>query len=262
MQPSQKNLGYALSPHLTSIWGSGDTGWLALIDAGQIQGLATRLRTLHPPERCHALYEGTFAENVMALSPLLIELSAEPALAAQEVSRLDQACASLPIMSLIQIGQTTTQWLQHLRSLLRLQMNDTDYLWRLADTQMLQASARALTANQRATVFGACRAWWVVTSDGMPQNMASCAEPSLPLPEVPPLQLDAQQENVLLTQIAPFTLASQLRSMDQRFNEQLTHAEQSQFAVTCIHEAREAFLDEDTELLPWALSKWQEAPMP
>lgn len=259
MQTSRQDLSYALSPYLATLWGRGGSGWLALIDAGQINGLATHLRKLHTPERCHTLYEGTFAENVVELSPLLIELSEEPEHAALEVARLDQVCAGLPIMALIQTHQIAAQWLRQLQSLLGLQMDDSEYLWRLADTQMLQATSSILTPEQRVAVFAGCRSWWIMTADGTPRDMAVSTDKAV-AEAIKPLQLDADQERALLAQIAPFMLASQLRSMDERFKHQLTHAEQSRFAMKCIGDARDEFLDEDTELLSWALSKWQEVP--
>lgn len=259
MQALKTHQDYALSPHLETLLTQLQDGqrWLALVDAGQIKGLVTRIRKLHPPEKCIALYEGTFAENAIELSPLLIELNADPYQASLEVSRLDDLCAGRPILGLIQAQQSTYQWLQHLRSLLRIQMDGSEYLWRLADTQMMKATVRVLNPEQKEILFGGCQSWWVVTDDGVIENMASSQKKTVTEP-AQTLQMDADQETALLTQIAPFMLASQLRAMDLRFLNQLSHAEQSRFSVTCIEEARAEFLDEDAELLPWALSRWQE----
>ena len=259
MSVSRKCLSYALSHHSKTIWKEDEAGGLALIDAGQINGLATRLRKLYPPEKCFLLYEGTFAENVAELSPMLVELSSDPHQLALELRDLDGLCASLPILTLIQTHKSTAQWLRHLRSLLRLQMDGSEYLWRFADTQMLQATSMIMTSEQRIAVFGGCRSWWIVTADGTPKDMAfSTAKQNAETTQ--PLRLNASQEHALLAQIAPFMLASQLRSMDARFKNQLTHAEQITFSAKCIEDARGEFLDEDTELLSWALSKWQEVP--
>jgi len=236
-----------------------NTRWLALSDAGQSQGLAQRIRKLYPHTRCWALYEGTFAENVMALSPLLIELNSNVQQAQLEIDHLDKLCAELPIMGLIQTPLSSAQWLKHLRGLLRLQMDGTDYLWRLADTQMLHATASVLDTEQQTNVFGGCQSWWTVTADGTPQNLAcSSASVNADFGKSAPLKLNADQERAMLAATAPYMLASQLRAMETTFKNELTHAEQSRFSMKCVEEAREDFLDEDTELLPWALSKWRE----
>jgi hypothetical protein len=90
-------------------------------------GWLRALRKLYPPEKCFLLYEGTFAENVAELSPMLVELSSDPHQLALELRDLDGLCAGLPILALIQTHQSTAQWLRHLRSLLRLQMDGSEY---------------------------------------------------------------------------------------------------------------------------------------
>jgi hypothetical protein len=265
MNDSKNLSGYSLVPYQAIFWPHPDQGaapnngadrYLVAIDAGQAKGLAQRVRQLHPPERCMTLYEGTFAENAIDLSPLLVELSLDPQQAALELSHLDALCANLPIMSLVKTTQSPVQWLQHLRTLLRLQMANTDYLWRLADTQMLQATASILNAEQTANVFGPCRSWWFVTADGALRDAAFSAH-TLTSGRTEPLQLTEHQERALLTATAAHMLSGQIRSLDLDFKTRLTHAEQSRFASGCVDEARESFLDEDSELLGYALSKWQ-----
>ncbi|RZL02765.1 MAG: DUF4123 domain-containing protein [Rubrivivax sp.] len=254
---------YELSAHLERIYFSGDVSMpgqsghhLALIDVGQVSGLAQRLQRL-PLPASWCLYEDTFAHNAKALSPLLIELSPEFGQALTTVGQLDELCSHLPILSVIHTPWPPAQWLRHLQTLLRIEMDGVEYLWRLADTQMLQATASVLNEEQQGMVFGPCHAWWIVSADGSLKNLA-CPTAPYRMPSQT-LRLDAHQERRLLQATAPHALASQLRSMDMDFQTKLSHAEQSRFAMDCIAKAREEFIDEDSELVSWAWSAWQKA---
>jgi hypothetical protein len=253
---------YSLRPHLASIapdpdaWAS--SRWLVLIDAGQQAGLAKRVLRQVPPERSAWLYKDTFAENALQLSPLLLELSTSHALAFDEIKRLDSLCAKWPIMSLIQTQQTAGQWLAHLRALLRLQMDGTPYLWRLADTQMLHAAVSVLNTEQRAMLLSPCQSWWMATDEGLAQNLVIGRVNADATWTTEPVQLDGEQATALLTASAVPTLSGQLRALAPDFAAHLSHFEQSRFARACIEEARENCLDEDAELLDWALERWRQ----
>lgn len=252
---------YALYPHLARIspdpdaWGA--SRWLVLIDAGQQTGLAKRVARHVPTERIECLYQGTFAENALALSPLLIELSASLAQALDELERLDALCAPWPVMSLIQTRLTADHFVRHLRMLLRIQMDGTSYLWRLADTQMLHATASVLGPEQRSMLLAPCQSWWLSTDQGLVQDLAadqSMIDATWPTAT---LQLDEAQAQALLMATAVPALCGQLRALAPDFKNGLSHIEQSRFARACIEAAREDCLDEDAELLDWALARWR-----
>lgn len=244
----------AVSPSLAQEEGT----WAALIDAAQIHQLAQRIGKRFEPSRVLALYQGTFAENALALSPLVLCLSHEPSQRQSEIDTLNELCQDAPILSIVHLTQPVSEWLAHLRSLLRLAMDGTPYLWRLADTLVLNATLAALTDEQRGQVLQGVQAWWLMSAEGRPINLLHEQAPaSAPLMIKDTWALDATQTQELFAALAPSQLAAQLRAMAPDFHTSLSHMQQLQFARYCVEEARLECIDEDGELLDYAMAAWR-----
>jgi hypothetical protein len=73
------------------------------------------------------------------------------------------------------------------------------------------------------------------------------------------LVLDDRQTDAMLQACAGPMLASQLRALEPSFDADLTHAEQSAFAMGCVRLAEDEGIDPDEELVSWSIERWQAA---
>lgn len=253
--------GYKLTPCLDALkvpQPDAPLHWVALVDAGQLPGLDRQLLRRWPDGQAAALFEGTFAQTALAHSPWIIGLADDEVLRAQEIAWLDEHCADLPVLSIATLHGSPREWTTHLQRCLQLKLEDAAYLWRLADTQALQAALTAMSVRQRAWVMQGCHHWWFVTAEGQLVDARQSADPTALQDLDEPLALNAEQTAVLLSEAGPGLLAAQLRSQAEGFAERCTHAQQVVFARSCLHEARLDCIDEDGELLNFAIDRWHE----
>lgn len=228
---------------------------MALVDAGQLADSSALIKGV-TRGRSWRLFDGTFASGASALSPLLTDLSPDPFEASEQLHWLDRICSHLPILSILLSSQPCEAVVGHLRSLMRITVDEQEYFWRFADTQMMQATASTLTEAQRLQVFAPFHAWYVVDHDARLHDLAiHLAKDELPI--IPgPLVLDDIQRDMMMDAVAVPALASQLRALTADFGQSLTHAGQTAFAAECLHESRKLVMDEDAELLAWSLERW------
>lgn len=233
----------------------------ALVDAGQSAKLADRLLGASAFVEVAQVFEGTFASAAVDYSPLLMQLPDVPSERLTSINLLDELCCALPILGFLEGSLSMERLLFHLRGLLQLHVDETPYLWRFADTQMLQATAAVLSDAQRQRVFGVMRGWYTLDHQQVLRNQA--ASPVNDAVQAPmgnataPLILSAAQESALLEQVAGPNLASQLRALEPSFIRALTHAQQTAFAQACLIEARELAVNLDSELLDWTRERWR-----
>jgi Domain of unknown function (DUF4123) len=250
-------LGGQLAPMMTAAQGQVPDGvplhWFALADVAQIKGLDRKLKALVGDATVHRLYEETLAHSALDISPVLLALSDDPATRLDQCRALDAACQSRPALSILQSRATLMIVLQHLKGLLRITADGTDYLWRFADTQMLQATHGVLTPSQQRQVLGPLSAWCFANHAGVLIHLAAHG------PDVESaalgLELDGIQTDQMLAACAGPMLASQLRALEPRFAA-LSHAQQSTFAHDCVVQAEVEGIDPDRELPSWALDRW------
>lgn len=259
-------MSYSWKPHLRSLAclkGSASRDsvpapvqFMALVDLGQLRSPDASLRRFLAERRSEQLFDGTFAKAALSLSPVLVSLGADAGWASEQIQSLDRYCSHLPVLAVLCTHQPYEAVMTHCRSMMRISANGNEYLWRFADIQMMQAVAGTLTEPQRIQILGPFRSWWVVDHAGRLHDLAGNLPPG-EMPLVPqPLVLDDAQTDMMTDAIAGPVLASQLRMLEPGFASALTHAAQIEFAIHCIEQARELTLDEDAELLAWALDQW------
>ena len=227
----------------------------ALIDIAQIPKAAKLLHHAAPGAPHRLLFADNFAKTALALSPVLVELDAEPETATQQIIALDAVCRQLPVMSLLQSAMTLDQLDAHLQSLLLIESDGMRYLLRLADTQMVRAADSIFQPQQRSRFYMGLTAWLTVDHHGSMDDL--CAHPQTqPTTEDLPLQLDAAQADALLTAVIVPTVASQIRHLDPGFARQLTHAEQTAFVTQAIDAARDDGITNDDAMIAWTITHW------
>lgn len=228
------------------------SGWFVLVDAAQAAQGAKALTRRHglTPIR---LFDGTFAEAAIELSPWLIRLPAHSREREELLQALDKQFGHLPTLGLLHAPELDDDAVANcLRKLMKISLDGEAFLWRFADAPSLQAVHTALTEEQRQDVFGWCTGWWTMDPDHGPQNWAS--GPSLQRCMPAPIELHEGQVQLMLNAALPSTLLAQMRSMDERFIN-VDHARLMRHTRSCVDDARMEALDLDTELLAWALEK-------
>lgn len=230
----------------------------ALIDAAQLTPFKKPLQHLVPGAPLALLFEESFAKSGLELSPVLFELEAESEALAKQILALDAMCKQLPVMSILHSPLALDKLTEHLRSMLLIEADDTAYLLRFADSQMLAATNSVLTPSQRARFFNGLRAWFTVDYRGRLNDAANAQthEQTSPIAKLP-LKLDATQTDALLAAAAIPTLTSQVRNLEATFREKLTHAQQTEFIVQSVAAATDAGIAEEPELIAWTLQRWQ-----
>ncbi len=229
---------------------------MALVDAGQLTDSRAPFHEVFTEGPAWKLFEGTFASGALAVSPVLSVLSPDAARATEQLEVLDTICSHLPILSILVSSQPGEAVLSHLRALMSIMVNDQEYFWRFADTQMMQATASTLTEAQRRQVYLPFHAWYVVDHGACLHDLAAdLTSDGLPITQGP-LVLDDIQHDMLMDAVAVPSLACQLRAMTSDFGRSLTHAGQTAFAAECLRESRKLVIDEDAELLAWSLERW------
>jgi hypothetical protein len=169
----------------------------------------------------------------------------------------DKACQSRPALSLLKSHCGLDTISQHLKGLLKIEAEGTDYLWRFADTQMLCATVGVLTNAQRQRVIGPCRSWCV--ADHSAQIMQVVSHDLGDVAALNALVLDDIQTDAMLEACAGPMLAAQLRALSPSFEANLTHADQSAFAQECVQLAADESINPDSELVSWSIERWQMA---
>ncbi len=227
-----------------------------LIDAGQSPKLERKITSTAGFGPSAQLFAGTFAHAALPLSPWLLELAPQAQQAREQLEQVSAMCLARPMLSVLGSTSSHPQLLAHLRSLLRITVDGTDYLWRFADAQMFHATMQALDEHQQQLVCGPCLRWWLVDHEARLWQWAR----HTPGQEAGamPLVLDDIQERAMLDAAAGPMLASQLRALDARFADHLSHAQQSAFAHACLAQADAQAIDRDEELVAWSLQRWQE----
>ena len=257
-------MSYSLAPHLTALLADQTAAPVedvkpahayVLVDVAQIKGMDRRWKGLAGNSPLALLFENTLAHNALALSPVLVMVSDDPAQALAQCLAWDKACQSRPALSLLSSPADLSTVCQHLKSLLMIEADGTDYLWRFADTQMLQATASVLTIEQRQQVLGPCTAWRFADHAGELKQLLS--DDPLGADAAPKLVLDDIQTDAMLQACAGPMLASQLRAMEPSFDADLTHAEQNAFVLDCVQLAEDEGIALDEELLSWSTERWQ-----
>lgn len=261
---------YTLSAHLPGLietWAPGremTAQYFALVDAGQLSPTNQALLTVQGQGRAVRLYEGV-AENVLHLSPLVIELAgSRPGNSArmrEEILQLDAASRDRPALSLLLTPLDMSALLRHLRTLLRLLADGDPYLWRLADTQMALAMSAALTDEQAEVVFGPLHGWWFTGHNGLLRDLGRGSAANAVVASSP-LILESFQLDLLMDAARAPMLAAQIRKLEPAFSQWGSHAEQVGFAAQCLEDAKNVLMDEDAELVVWSLSRWRERQAP
>ena len=231
----------------------------ALIDAGQIPDCSKSLRKLPGGANRRRLFEDTFAHRALALSPLLLEIAADPDTFQNTLRTLDAICHQLPVLSYLSCDATLDALAGHLRNLLRIEAEESDFLLRFADTQMMAGIATILTPAQHAVFFEGIGAWWIVDHRGALSDLVQLHSPHPPAePVALPLQFDAAQNRALLDATRIPALAAQLRYADPAFGTLISFAAQSECISRGIAAAQDAGQADDTELLSYCLEYWQQ----
>jgi hypothetical protein len=232
-------------------------GLFAMIDVAQINGLDRKWPRAVDSAAHRLLFENTLAQSALALSPVVLALSPDAQEAARQWLALDQACASHPVLSVIMAACHLDELTEHLQSLLRIEADGEDFLWRFADTQMMRASVGVFRQAQRPRVFGPCQGWWVVDHQGQLINLAQGHLPQQGGGD--PLVLDDIDTGLLIDAVTGPMLASQMRAMELDFANTLSHAQQTAFVEDCLQRAADADIDRERELLAWSLQQWQDS---
>ena len=218
-------MSYSFAPHLATLRtarSNDATGRLyALVDVAQLPGARRAVERVIGAEQYRLLFAGCFAESAMSLSPLLIELPAPGEAALSQISALDNSLKSLPVLGVLLTAMTLDELTRHLQSLLIIETDESPYLLRLADTQMLAAFNATLEPAQRARLFYAIDNWWTVDHNGTLIDFCNGRDAAQSLANLP-LQLTADQTSTLLTAVIVPTLASQLRNLNNAFATTLT----------------------------------------
>lgn len=256
-------MAYTFAPHAhgiataPNIAGQPEHRLFALVDGARATARIQRgLRPLLQLPREH-VFEDSFAKSALHLSPVLMQLSdAQDSRLAQMVA-LDEACSHLPMLTFIRSALGLTALTAKLRELLLVEAEQSPYLLRFADPQMLAAANAVFTPAQRAAFFGGIEGWFTVDFRGA---MSNAADPALCPQAVPasplPMAFDAEQTSALLTAVAVPVLASQIGNLDGSFAATLTHAEQTAFAAQCVEAAGLGATD-DAELVSMGLQRWR-----
>ena len=233
------------------------TQFFALVDAGQLLHLKFSVRELLPMTPIALIFEESFAKSALYLSPLLLQLDASKEVCVQELLILDRSCHSLPVLAILQSAQSLSELAFHLRSALLIEADDSAYLFRFADSQMLVAMNSVLTPAQRSRLFTGVQAWWTVNYLGGLDNAAdhSRYRQAEPQPGLP-IKLDTAQIHRLLGAVSGPVLASQLRNLDPSFARDLSHSRQTAFAAECAEAGNEAGIDDESELTSLAFQRW------
>ena len=169
---------------------------------------------------------------------------------------LERAVSHLPLTSLLVSDQPLHAIAQHLQQIMRLDADGETMLWRLADTQMLRAVLNVMTPAQIQKVLAPLNHWWVADHHGERTDLAVQQAPT-PAVAQGAMSLNSAQTLAMLDEIAPMSLAAQLRQFEPDFAQQ-AHAKQIQFAEQARALAALEGVDLDNELLPWSLQRWFE----
>ena len=258
-------MSYAISPNLDAILSSaGDDAarvlpHFALVDAGQLLHLKLPMDRLLPMAATELLFEESFAKSALHLSPALLQLNTSRPVCTDEIRILDRACESLPVLTLLRSDHSLKDLAAHLRSALLIEAEESAYLFRFADSQMMAAMNTVLTPSQRGCLFAGIDGWWSIDHWGRLDNGADQTRyPQAVPPSAFPLQLDAAQTDRLLTAVAVPVFASQLRNLDPSFARIHNHAQQTAFAAECIAAGNAAGVDADSDLTSFALQRWND----
>ena len=258
-------MSYTFRPHLTAIDDCLDCGGdssitYALVDAGQIPEFVEKVGAWMADSPRELLFERSFARSALHLSPMLIQLLAPSEQRHRQLEALDDACRHLPVLSVINAPMSLEHLIEHLRSLMLIEADDSPYLLRFADSQSFSAVNAAFTPEQRATFFSSVRHWWSVDHAGvLHDHTCNLAAPRSTSAVAPlPLRFEGAAVDALLSAAAGPILASQLRHLDDTFGRALSHAEQVTFATDCLGLIEECDVDSDIDSTSFALRRWRE----
>ena len=154
----QNDFSFSFAGHtkvLTERLGASPERLFALIDAGQIPDFSKSLRKLPDGANRRQLFEDTFAHRALELSPLLLEISPDSDALQHTLQTLDAICRHLPVLSYLSSEESLDAMAGHLRNLLRIESDESDFLLRFADTQMMAGIATILTPAQNAAFLRA-----------------------------------------------------------------------------------------------------------
>ena len=258
----QNDFSFSFSGHakvLTERLGASPERLFALIDAGQVPDFSKSLRKLADGGNRRLLFEDTFAHGALALSPLLLEIASEPDALQDTLKTLDATCHQLPVLSYISSEATLDTLAGHLRNLLRIEADESDFLLRFADTQMMAGIATVLTPAQHAAFFEGIGAWWIADHRGVLSELVQlqATEPRAE-PVALPLQFDSAQISALLNATRIPALAAQLRFADPAFGTLLSLAAQSECISRGVAAAQGAGQSDDTEFLSYCVEYWHQ----
>lgn len=262
LRSMQKDFSFSFSGHakvLTERLDGSPQRLFALIDAGQIPDLSQSLRKLPDVANRRLLFEGTFARRALALSPLVLEIAADAGALQDTLQTLDAICHRLPVLSYLSSDATLDTLAHHLRNLLRIEAEESDFLLRFADTQMMAGIAAILTPAQHAAFFKGIGGWWIVDHRGALSELVQLQSAQPRAEPVPlPLQFDTTQNSALLDATRIPALAAQLRYADPAFGTLLSFAAQSECISRGVATAQDAGQADDTEWLSHCLEYWQQ----
>lgn len=228
------------------------SNWFVLVDAAQATQAAKTL-THRQPLTPIRLFEGTFAEAAIELSPWLIRLPTISNARNDLLQTLDKHFGHLPTLGLIHAPELDADAVANrLRQLMKISLDGEAFLWRFADAPSLHAVHSSLTEAQRQDAFGWCTGWWTMDPDHGPLNCACATSSPHLMPEA--IELNGSQVQLMLNAALPSTLLAQMRSIDERFLG-VEHARLMRHTRACVDDARMEALDLDNELLTWALEK-------
>lgn len=260
-------MAYTFVTHITTILnkvseeatGTSLVKLFALIDAAQLTAFEQSIKRTQLLRSISTvvLFEGSFAQNAVALSPILFELSDDDNQSSKQLLALDKICQTHASMSVIQSTLSIEELVRHLRELLLINADGTDYLLRFADTQMLTATNLVLMPSQRKVLFGRMQAWYIVDFKGQLEDMLNQESyPQTEIADALPLGLNTEQTNALLNAVALPMMQSQLRELEPSFAEQLSNVEQIAFVSESFNLAKEAWVDEEV-MTNWILERWK-----
>lgn len=228
----------------------------ALIDAGQLPDSGSLLRRHLAGKASDDLFAHTFADAALAASPLLVQIGQNENTPSRQIGLIDDGCLKKPIISYLQTKLSLAALSQHLKTLLRIQTADADFLLRYTDPLLLEPIIQMLTPSQRASFLMDVEHWWVTDHRGRLQDVCQQSITASPAPL--PLTFDAQQIDALLEACAPCFMMAQLRNLDRDFSMQLNPAEQADFVFKALEDASAQGIEGDSERAEWCLSRWLE----
>lgn len=245
---------------------------------------ALRERTEKTGGRVFALVDGALARDALAKfgrqapyhsvvppdgAVSLADLSALPFLL--DLSALDAEWHNRCIANLVELAieHSAVSWLTSTLSLPELATQlgkrmdvelsgNLSMLLRFADTRVLPILHDTLHLAQRASFFGCCDGWWYL--DRQEKLREFPLRESAPAAYLPPLRLDASQEQQLIDAAEPDAVLQLLAQHDAESLNRVPHTARYDFARQSINDAKRWGLETPSDLMLYCMVALEQGP--